>query len=69
VKRALWSRVSPLDRLEHLRVRVRLDQIDVVAFVLARDEATGRLAAARVVVSALRDAPELSGWRLRDRSD
>jgi hypothetical protein len=61
------AQVLPTDLLEHLTIRVRPNQIDVTAFLLSRDQAVGRRTAERIVGSALRRAPELSGWRLSDR--
>jgi hypothetical protein len=61
----LWAFATPETALQHARVAVHEDRLDIVVFCIARTPREAHSAAVVVCERACRDSPSLSGWGIR----
>jgi hypothetical protein len=61
----LWAFATAGTGLEHARVSIHADRLDIAVFCMGRTAGEARSAAVALCERACRDSPSLSGWGIR----
>lgn len=59
----LWLRVTPSDRVEHIRVQTGAHGFEIVWFMLGDDQIEANKKAHAICLNAIITTPALAGWQ------